>query len=152
MGQCNSSAEPVNGFETHGGQSLKSICVGYADEFGWVAGFVDPCGRCKRWRHWYVPNEAFRMVGVRSLEHDRAFDIARLGVAWDGTEALGWKGLLPQGATGLIYMRPRWYDPALRRFSSEDPIGLGGGLNQYAFAEDDPVNASDPSGAVEVNG
>lgn len=68
--------------------------------------------------------------------------------AWDGTEALGWKGLLPQNATGLIYMRSRWYDPALGRFLSEDLIGLGGGLNQYAFAGDDPVNASDPSGAV----
>jgi RHS repeat-associated protein len=68
--------------------------------------------------------------------------------ASDGTEVLGWKGLPTSTGSGLVYMRARWYDPALGRFLSEDPIGLSGGLNQYAFAGDDPVNASDPSGAV----
>src|SRR6185312_11840436 len=32
---------------------------------------------------------------------------------WDGMDALGWKGLQPETGTGLIYMRARWYDPAL---------------------------------------
>ena len=48
--------------------------------------------------------------------------------------------------TGLYYFRARYYDPELGRFISEDPIGLAGGINQYAFAGNDPVNNTDPSG------
>ncbi|HEX2209905.1 MAG TPA: RHS repeat-associated core domain-containing protein [Longimicrobium sp.] len=48
--------------------------------------------------------------------------------------------------TGMYYVRARWYDPFLGRFLSEDPIGLAGGNNQYAYALNDPVNLSDPSG------
>jgi uncharacterized protein RhaS with RHS repeats len=32
------------------------------------------------------------------------------------------------------------------RFISEDPIGLAGGINNYAYAANDPVNLSDPTG------
>jgi RHS repeat-associated protein len=46
----------------------------------------------------------------------------------------------------LYYMRARYYDPELGRFLSEDPIGISGGLNLYAYAGNDPVNRSDPSG------
>jgi RHS repeat-associated protein len=46
----------------------------------------------------------------------------------------------------LYYMRARYYDPQLGRFISEDPIGIAGGLNVYAFAGGEPVNRSDPSG------
>ena len=48
--------------------------------------------------------------------------------------------------TGLYYVRARWYDPFLGRFISEDPIGFAGGINQYAYALNDPVNLSDPTG------
>src|SRR5438094_811233 len=48
--------------------------------------------------------------------------------------------------TGLYYMRARYYDPQLGRFVSEDPIGLAGGINAYAYTGDNPVNGRDPSG------
>lgn len=51
-------------------------------------------------------------------------------------------------ATGLYYMRARFYDPGLGKFMSEDPIGISGGLNLYAYAGNDPVNAADPSGML----
>lgn len=48
--------------------------------------------------------------------------------------------------TELYYYRARWYDPAARRFISEDPIGLNGGINLYAYVTNNPINGIDPSG------
>jgi RHS repeat-associated protein len=48
--------------------------------------------------------------------------------------------------TGLRYHRARYYDPQVRRFISEDPIGLRGGINKYAYTGNNPVNAIDPTG------
>jgi RHS repeat-associated protein len=47
---------------------------------------------------------------------------------------------------GMYYYRARYYDPMAGRFMSEDPIGLGGGINSYAYVGGDPVNRVDPSG------
>lgn len=49
-------------------------------------------------------------------------------------------------ASGLLYRRNRYYDPASGRFTQSDPIGLAGGLNQYNYAGADPVNHYDPLG------
>jgi RHS repeat-associated protein len=54
------------------------------------------------------------------------------------------------GETGLYYNRARYYDPTVGRFVSEDPIGLAGGVNEYAYAGNDPVNATDPSGTCTI--
>ncbi|MGH7927351.1 MAG: RHS repeat-associated core domain-containing protein, partial [Candidatus Binatia bacterium] len=51
--------------------------------------------------------------------------------------------------SGLYYMRARYYDPAIGRFLSEDPIGIAGGLNLYAYSGNDPVNNRDPSGLAQ---
>ncbi len=40
----------------------------------------------------------------------------------------------------------RYYDPALGRYVTADPIGLVGGVNLYAYVGGDPVNLSDPDG------
>ncbi|HLA11235.1 MAG TPA: Ig-like domain-containing protein [Pyrinomonadaceae bacterium] len=53
--------------------------------------------------------------------------------------------------TGLIYYRARWYDPHLGRFISEDPLGLGGGLNQYSYVGNNPLNKRDPFGLYEID-
>ena len=51
----------------------------------------------------------------------------------------------------LYYMRNRWYEPQSGRFLSEDPIGLAGGINQYAFAGNDPVGGRDPLGLADCD-
>ena len=73
---------------------------------------------------------AFLLV---SLSGDPAFILltplfVALGLVTDGLYALG----------------ARYHDPALGRFTSQDPAGQGN--NPYAYAADDPVNNADPTG------
>jgi RHS repeat-associated protein len=48
--------------------------------------------------------------------------------------------------TGLYFYRARYYDPQLKRFVAEDPIGLIGDFNLYNYAEQNPLLLSDPLG------
>ena len=40
----------------------------------------------------------------------------------------------------------RYYDPATGRFISEDPKGFAAGINFFAYVNNNPINANDPSG------
>ena len=60
---------------------------------------------------------------------------------WNGGDALA--------ALGLSHLGARLYDPAIGRFLSRDPLLIprtAATTNPYAFANNDPVNHSDPSG------
>ena len=46
--------------------------------------------------------------------------------------------------TGLIYLRNRYYDPAIGRFITEDPAKDG--LNWYAYTNNNPLKYADPTG------
>lgn len=48
--------------------------------------------------------------------------------------------------TGLHYNRFQYYDPSLGRYLQSDPDGIGGGLNVYAYAEDNPLRWVDVRG------
>jgi RHS repeat-associated protein len=54
-------------------------------------------------------------------------------------------------ATGLYYYRARYYHPGMGRFIAEDPIGLRGGRNTYAYVDGDPLNFTDPLGLSKDN-
>jgi len=48
--------------------------------------------------------------------------------------------------SSFYYFRARYYSPNAGRFITEDPIGLIGGVNFYAFVENNPINILDPNG------
>jgi len=50
--------------------------------------------------------------------------------------------------TGLHYNYFRYYDPSTGRYLSPDPVGLEGGLNLFAYVENNPVNEIDPLGLL----
>jgi RHS repeat-associated protein len=69
-------------------------------------------------------------------------------------EANPWKfaaGYL-DSSTGLYKFGTRYYDPTLGRWTQQDPVGgsLGdlNSANLYTYADDDPVNATDPGGEL----
>lgn len=53
--------------------------------------------------------------------------------------------------SGLEYHHARYYLPWLGRWLSADPVGLKGGLNLYAYAHNNPLNATDTSGSSPIN-
>ena len=48
--------------------------------------------------------------------------------------------------SGLYHYRARYYDPALQRFISKDPIGFRGGINFYTYVDNNPLKWTDPWG------
>jgi RHS repeat-associated protein len=83
--------------------------------------------------------------------------------AYGETQALGVDGDIPNnsnqytarendglvgGTNGgaLYYYRARYYDPVLKRFITQDPIGLVAGANLYAYVNGDSINSYDPLG------
>jgi RHS repeat-associated protein len=50
--------------------------------------------------------------------------------------------------SGLFYNRHRYYDPAMGRYITQDPIGLHGGINLYGYVKD-PNGWIDPLGLAD---
>ena len=55
-------------------------------------------------------------------------------------------GRLFEEASGLYWMRMRHYSPQLGRFLQPDPAGIAGGINLYAYSNNNPLRYFDPWG------
>ncbi|NHC47648.1 colicin D domain-containing protein [Motilibacter aurantiacus] len=66
--------------------------------------------------------------------------ITRFGYAGEYTDA-----------TGLIYLRARYYDPVTAQFITRDPLE-GTTLNPYGYTEGDPLLSTDPLGLFCLTG
>ncbi len=86
---------------------------------------------------------------------------ANQNIVWDGggsdpfmmsplptTPAMGLRfpGQYYDSETGLHYNYFRDYDPSIGRYAESDPIGLGGGINTYAYVGGNPVLYYDKDG------
>ena len=62
------------------------------------------------------------------------------------TQDLRFPGQVNDAETGFYQNGFRDYVPALGRYLESDPVGLAGGLNTYAYALDNPLKYTDPTG------
>jgi RHS repeat-associated protein len=59
---------------------------------------------------------------------------------------LRFPGQLYDPTTQLSYNYYRDYNPRTGRYPTSDPIGLAGGINTYAYVDNDPIHFTDPYG------
>lgn len=84
---------------------------------------------------------AYSPFGIATSTGAGAGDLTFTTAQWNGGDALDGLGVVQVGA--------RIYDPMIGRFLSRDPLMIPRGAttsNPYAFAWNDPMNGSDPSG------
>ena len=103
--------------------------------------------------HWYLYDGLGSVVGevdpLGNVTASKLFDVygATRGGSGTPTTRQGFVGGLgheTDDETGLVYMRARYYDPGVGRFTSEDPSQAG--MNWFAYCIDNPVNYVDESG------
>ncbi|WP_306475297.1 RHS repeat-associated core domain-containing protein, partial [Erwinia amylovora] len=70
----------------------------------------------------------------------------RTGPVYD--QPLRYAGQYADSETGLHYNLFRYYEPDVGRFTTQDPVGLAGGLNLYAYAPN-PYGWVDPLGLAK---
>ena len=118
----------------HTGATVRTYYA-LSDHLGSIHALVDETGQV-------VEQYRFDAWGRTTVHDANGVDLALSAVGnryvWQGRE-ISWK-------TGLYHFRARWYDPITGRWLSNDPIGISGGLNQYVFCGDNPVNARDAMG------
>jgi RHS repeat-associated protein len=78
------------------------------------------------------------------LRYDAFGNIVGGSGTWTGNEAHGGGFGYQTDSTGLQLLGHRWYDPLTGRFISKDPAGSGD--NWYAYCDNNPLTAADPSG------
>jgi RHS repeat-associated protein len=61
---------------------------------------------------------------------------------------VGFQGQIRDAIINLYQMGFRWYNPTTGRWLSRDPIKEAGGLNQYSFSSNQPIDAADPLGLM----
>lgn len=93
-----------------------------------------------------------RTVGNGAATSTYTYDSYGQIIAQTGTPPtpFAFQGREYDAESRLYYYRARHYDPRVGRFLTEDPIGLTGGWNVYAFVRNNPLNHFDLLGLASV--
>lgn len=88
-------------------------------------------------------------VGIDGADEGSARRYEAFGATRSGSSVVdrGFAGRPTEGASGLIYMRARHYDPATGRFLQSDPLGVEAD-QLYAYAAGNPYVYGDPTGLL----
>lgn len=122
-GECEQEAEPFDKEEI---SFYQCDHLGTPQELTDYEGKVEWSAQCKAWGEAkQAISEAAYKAGVRN--------------------PIRFQGQYFDEETGLHYNRHRYYDPDIARYLTQDPVGLLGGINTYAYAPN-PVGWLDPLG------
>jgi type VI secretion system secreted protein VgrG len=75
-----------------------------------------------------------------------AYGLVRKLLADEVSNPIRFAGQYYDAETGLRYNRFRYYDAVAGRYLTQDPIGLKGGINQYAYVKGNPLSRIDSLG------
>jgi RHS repeat-associated protein len=81
-----------------------------------------------------------------SVTLTRQYDPYGVPLQGEATSGYAYTGREWDPEIALYYYRARYYDPQAARFISNDPSGLTGGINTYAYVAGNPIRYVDPSG------
>lgn len=105
------------------------------DGLGSVRGIADADGNILRSSNYSPVGEPFDVTGIAETP-------------------FGFTGEMVD-PNGLVYLRARYYSPALGAFPSLDPVegalDIPTSLNRYSYAQGNPTNRVDPSGMMPIN-
>ena len=108
---------------------------------GWQALLPDGLGSIRALTN--VQGQITNTYDYDAFGNDRAPQTSR-------ATSYGFAGEPVDPSTGLTYLRARYYDPITGRFTARDNLVQGGpgtqGFDRYTYANNNPVNWTDPSG------
>ena len=153
-----------------GGETIDFIHLGYAlrteiftdgsrNHYLSLPNYPVPIAQARGNEHYYygynqvgTPIEVFNEAGALVLTvSPQAYGAARLEYRPTGDAVelpFGFMGQYYDSESGLFHNHFRYYDPALGRYISQDPLRLRGGMNFYAFSTN-PNNVVDPLGLAQ---
>ena len=94
-------------------------------------------------------NAAQRLNASQAVLSSDLYDAFGQRQSTGGADVFGYgarAGYYTDTETGLCLLTFRYYDPAVGRFLTRDPIQYDGGVNLYGYVRNDPGNGRDPSG------
>ncbi len=116
--------------------------------------------------YYYVKNMQGDIVGIAdangAMQTEYTYDPWGKVLSVTGNETLGnlnpfrYRSYYYDTETSLYYLQSRYYDPQVGRFLNSDDVNYIGtteselSYNPFAYCENDPVNASDPTGTIKV--
>jgi RHS repeat-associated protein len=84
-----------------------------------------------------------------SISDTKPYGLPVLGGSGGG---VGFTGHINDDESAMVYMQARYYDPAIGRFLSIDPITpQAGEFNRYSYGKSNPLGWNDPSGMFPEN-